>query len=82
MAVGIGCTLFALSGRTAARVAAEQPHTSPAGVALMLTYLASDGFTSTWQASRLFLLCPSCKHKEYELFEKSIFHHSEEVDRC
>lgn len=52
-AVTLGCALFALTGRVSSKAAAEQPTTSAAGVLLMLTYLAFDGFTSTWQARSL-----------------------------
>ncbi len=48
-AITAGCALFIVSGRVASKVAAQQRHTSLFGVALMLTYLAFDGFTSTWQ---------------------------------
>ena len=48
-AITAGCALFVVSGRVASKVAAQQRHTSLFGVALMLTYLAFDGFTSTWQ---------------------------------
>lgn len=50
MAVTLGCALFPLTGRVAAKVAADGPSTSATGVLLMLNYLAFDGFTSTWQA--------------------------------
>ena len=56
-AITVGCALFIVSGRVASKVAAQQKHTSLVGVALMLTYLAFDGFTSTWQARAISAMC-------------------------
>ena len=73
-AVTVGCALFVVSGRVASKVAAQQRHTSLFGVVLMLTYLAFDGFTSTWQVS-LYVLRrsettqPSCTSTELHLEE-------------
>lgn len=55
IAITGGCALFGTSGSVAAKAAdrTAMPHASTAGVALMVTYLAFDGFTSTWQ-DRLF----------------------------
>jgi solute carrier family 35 (adenosine 3'-phospho 5'-phosphosulfate transporter), member B2 len=49
VAVTAGCSLFPLTGSVASKVASRQTHSSGYGVALMLSYLGFDGFTSTWQ---------------------------------
>ena len=53
LAITAGCALFPLSGgvsaKAAAAAAARGLQTTGFGVLLMVTYLAFDGFTSTWQ---------------------------------
>lgn len=53
IAITSGCALFGTSGSVSAKAAerAATSHVSGAGITLMLTYLAFDGFTSTWQVS-------------------------------
>jgi len=56
-AITVGCALFPLSGSISAKAAqaaaATKLHTTGFGVLLMVTYLAFDGFTSTWQVGRV-----------------------------